>query len=466
MARAVYNLYLIFAAFCVLVVGSAAYWQVWRGPALRHDARNPRLRFEAAVQRGGILSADGEVLARSARAPGGGWTRVYATHPGLAQTLGYVSARYGLSGLEAAYDSHLRGVEPAARAMMLLAGVRGRSHGTPYLRTTIRSAVQAAAEEAMAGRRGAVVALDPRSGAVLALVSFPGFSAAEVESAWESLAARADSPLLNRALSGLYPPGSAFKPAVALAALESGKVRADEEFTCTGRRTVDGQVITDFSGAVHGRLSLAEAMRVSCNYVFSGLAMRLEPGTLAGAAERYGLFGAATVGLPASSGRFPDPGRLRRTDLAELGIGQGSLLVTPLGLARFAGTLARGGTAVEPYLVERLGVSGGLEWAPGRVNWRGERRVIQAGPAAEVKGMLAGVVRAGTAWRAALPGTTAAGKTGSAENPHGPPHAWFIGFAPVDRPRVAVAVVVENGGLGGEVAAPVARGVMAAALKY
>lgn len=466
MARAVHNLFLIFTAFCVLAVGSAAYWQIWRGPSLRADARNPRLRYEAPARRGGILSADGEVLVQSVRASDGRWVRVYTAYPGLAQTLGYVSPRYGVSGLEAAYDGHLRGVEPVTRAMALVASLRGGGGGSPYVRTTIRSSVQAVAERWMAGRRGALVAVDPRTGAILALVSLPGFAPGEVEPAWDRLVARADSPLLNRALSGLYPPGSVFKPVVALAALEAAKTHPAEVFRCTGRRQVDGQVITDLNGAVHGRISLAEAMRVSCNYVFSGLAMRLSPGALAGATRRYGVLAPAAVGLPSAAGRFPAAGDLRQRDLAELGIGQGSLLVTPLGLARFAATLARGGVRVEPRLVERLGVSGGLEWAPRWRAWRAAPRVVAAEAAAEVGEMLAGVVRSGTGWRAALPGAGVAGKTGSAENPHGPPHAWFIGYAPAERPQVAVAVVIENGGLGGEVAAPVAREVIAAALKH
>lgn len=463
-ARAVYRLFLVFAGFCAVTVGAAAYWQVVRGPALREDPRNPRLRLSAGLRRGGILSSDGEVLAESVTGPEG-VRRQYAGPPGLSATVGYVSPRLGASGLEAAYDAHLRGGTAEAWFARVLGWRHGRGGvAPPDLYLTVESRVQRAAEKAMAGHRGAVVALDPRTGRVLALVSLPGFAPDRVDAEWGALRRRADTPLVNRAVAGLYPPGSAFKPAVALAALEAGKTRPEEIFVCTGRRTVKGQTITDLGGAVHGRVNLAQAMAVSCNYVFSGLAMRLEPGSLAEAAERFGLLAAPDVGLGGVTGRFPDPGRLSREDLAELGIGQGSLLVTPFALARFAALLATGGRSVQPYLVEGLGFPGGRPVSLGRRALTGGRQVVQAQAVAGVNRMLAGVVAQGTGWRAQVAGAEVAGKTGSAENPHGEPHAVFLGFAPVREAVVAVAVVVENGGLGGKVAAPVAQEVIAAAL--
>ncbi|HHW14200.1 MAG TPA: hypothetical protein GXX28_04605, partial [Firmicutes bacterium] len=367
---------------------------------------------------------------------------------------------------EAAWDAHLRGASPESWIARLQAlGFRRSRPGLPDLRTTIRGGVQRAAEEAMAGRRGAVVALDPQTGAVLALVSVPGFRPDRVDEEWKSLRTRPDSPLLNRAVAGLYPPGSAFKPVVVLAALEAGAVRRDEVFVCRGRRTVRGQTISDFGGAVHGQLDLAQALAVSCNYVFSGLAMRLSPEGLARRTAAWGLWEPAGLGLAEARGRFPELPAGDRTALAEVGIGQGSLLVTPFALARFAALLATGGRMVEPYLVEGLAVPGGPEvrLAP----FPGPRPAAAApGAVAAVNRLLAEAVARGTGWRASVAGVRVAGKTGSAENPHGPAHAWFMGFAPAEAPRVAVAVVVENGGLGGRVAAPVARRVIEAALEH
>lgn len=463
-ACAVQRLFLIFGTFCLAVLGAAGYWQVFRGPGLAEDPRNPRLRLTAGLRRGGILSADGEVLALSLAAGGGAYRREYRGTPGLSATVGYLSPRLGATGLEAAYDKHLRGASVESWVARLVALRGGAATGNPDLYLTIRSRVQLAAERAMTGRRGAVVALDPRSGEVLALVSLPGFAPGGVEASWTELRRDPKTPLVNRALSGLYPPGSAFKPAVALAALEAGRVRANEVFTCPGRRRVRGETISDLGGAVHGRIDFAEAMSVSCNYVFSGLAMRLKPGWFAGRVRAYGMLAPPGFGIGGEPGRFPEPGRLSPEDLAELGIGQGRLLLTPFGLARFAALLAAGGRPVEPFLVRGVGVRGAA-LVPLRFSFG-----LTGGPAAEARvvgtvgRMLVGAVSAGTGWRARLPDVNVAGKTGTAENPHGQPHAWFIGFAPLEEPRVAVAVVVENGGLGGEVAAPVAREVIAAAL--
>lgn len=465
MADAVRHLLLIFGGFCLAVLAAAGYWQVVRGPALRGDPRNPRLRLSAGFSRGGIVSADGEVLVASVPAGSGRYRREYRGPAGLAPTIGYVSSRYGASGLEAAYDSYLRG-EAAESWVERLRGFPRTLGGRrlPDLQLTIRAEVQRRAERAMGGRRGAVVALDPRTGDVLALVSLPGFRPDRVDADWDALRRDPASPLLNRAVAGLYPPGSAYKPAVALSCLEAGELNRKETFDCRGRRTVRGQTIEDLGGAVHGRIDLAAATQVSCNYVFSGLAMRLTPARLAEDARRYGLLAPAGLRLAEEEGRFPEPTRLQREDLAQLGIGQGSLLVTPFGLARFAALLANRGRPVEPRLVQGPGT-----WAArrqGLFRWGrplGERGA-EAWAVDAVNQLLAGVVSAGTGWRAQLPGVKVAGKTGSAENPHGSPHAWFMGFAPADEPRVAVAVVVENAGLGGQVAAPVAREVLAAAL--
>jgi peptidoglycan glycosyltransferase len=437
------------------------------GPTLREDPRNRRLQLRAGLPRGGIRFADGEVLVRSVAVGGGRYRREYRGPAGLATTVGYLSSRLGASGLEAAYDAHLRGATVESW-LARLPPADGRRPGAtpPDLWTTLQSRVQEAAERSMAGRRGAVVALDPKTGEVLALVSLPGWAADRVDEEWESLRRRPDSPLLHRALSGLYPPGSAFKPAVALAAMEGGRTRPEERFVCLGRRIVRGQTISDLGGAVHGPLDLARAMEVSCNYVFSGLAMRLEPAELARRVARYGLLDPARVGLPAAVGHFPDPARLTREDLAEVGIGQGSLLFTPLALARLAALLANGGNTVEPHLVRGLGFPGRGTVSLGAGRTPRQRAAARPAAVAAVNRLLERAVAGGTGWRAGLAAVRVAGKTGSAENPHGDPHAWFVGFAPVEDPAVAVAVVVENGGLGGTVAAPVAREVIAAALRH
>ncbi len=459
------------AAFCLLGVW-LGYWQVVAGPSLSQHPRNPRPVLALMYQRrGSILDRQGRPLATSeprqvaedGARPGAGWrvpdelrrvsyVRRYWGTPGLGPTIGYADPRLGRSGLELALDEQLGGGPASSWRRLLGPLLAGPRQGRDVV-TTLDLRVQQAAERALGGQRGAVVALDPHSGEVLALASLPGFRPDQASRSWERLRSDPASPLLNRAVQGQYPPGSTFKVISLAAGLETGALRLDQLLPDEGAITVDGYTFHNYDEEPHGLLDPVEALVISSNVAYVQVGLRLGPEVVTQYARRFGLGQRWELPITVAAGRVPSPNQLSRVGLAEISIGQGSLLVTPLQMAVVAATVANGGVQVPPRLLKEPSPP---ESSP--------VRVVSAATARQVAEAMAAVVERGTGRGAALPGVRVAGKTGTAQNPHGADHAWFIGFAPVEAPRVAVAVVVENGGSGGAVAAPVARAVIQAAL--
>jgi len=451
---------LLAGLFVVLLVYLAGVQVIW-GPRLADTAQNPRLAITAQqVQWGRILDRHLAVLTDSTTRDGR-QVRRYAAGSSLAHLLGYRSARYGLSGLEARYDPELLGL-PARDPWEALLEAAGRPPRGNDLVLTIDSAVQRAAVQALDGARGAVVALDPRTGAVLALASAPGFDPASIDAAWPVLSRDPGAPLLDRATSGEYAPGSSFKPIVLAAALERGRVTQQTEVNCAASITVQGAVIRNFEHEQYGMMTVPQAFAVSCNVAFVQIGLATGADAILGAARSFGLGRAPRFDLPAASGHLPDSGTLGPRGLAQISFGQGSLLVTPLQMALVAGTIANRGVLMRPFVLSQVRTSDGriLE----SYAERGTQVVLPPAINAEIAQDMVEVVARGTGTAAQIPGVAVAGKTGTAENPDGPTHAWFIAFAPADHPTVAVAVVLEHAGVGGQAAAPAARRVLVAAL--
>lgn len=448
---------LVVLLFGVLVVW-ISYWSVIASPNLAAHPRNARLQqTEAAIVRGAILSSNGAVLAHSETPR----TRRYSGDVSLIHTVGYHHTRFGLSGLERTFNRELLGLMDGAAGARLWAELTGRLwHGWDLL-TTIDTRLQDVAASSLGARTGAVVAINPQDGAVLAVVSSPGFEPSRLEDVLGG-ARPADDPLFNRATSGQYPPGSAFKPVVLAAALESRAVPPNTVFEDRGFVVSGGRRIENAGQRAYGPLALDDALAVSSNAVFAQLAAAVGADELTAAARRFGLGARPSVPLPAASGNVPSGERL--TDpaaLAAMGIGQSELLVTPLQMAVAAAVIANGGWRVTPYFVEGLRSPSGRERTAAHPK---PVRVISPGTAHFVREAMITAVASGTGSNAAISGVPVAGKTGTAEVGHGRPHAWFVGFAPAREPVVAVAVVVEHGGGGGAAAAPIARAVLEAAL--
>lgn len=429
------------------------FWAVVAGPGLSLHPRNPRLaQVEREILRGGIYSRDGKPLAESEGEQARRWSGA------AAHLVGYSDGRFGKAGLEASYDQALLGlVEGTGFARFWRAALGQRWQGWDLI-TTVDFELQLAAERALGERAGAVVLLEPASGAILAMASSPSFDPNRLGE--YLLSASQGSALFNRATQGQYPPGSSFKPVVLAAALESRSVRPGALFEDSGSFTVDGRAIRNAGDVAHGRLALDDALALSSNVVFARLALDMGWEPLRRVAEALG-FGAsfAGIGIPVAGGHLPGAGEVGAVALAEVGIGQGELLVTPLQMAVFAAAIANGGWRVHPHAGLMLRSPTGEERLIAHPR---PERAISVGTAQVLREAMVAVVERGTGTGAKVAGLEVAGKTGTAENPHGRPHAWFVGFAPARSPEVALAVVVENGGAGGAVAAPIAREILEA----
>ena len=359
--------------------------------------------------------------------------------------------------------------------------VTGKVPGGASLELTINPAAQKAADEALGNQRGAVVALDPRTGAILAMVGHPQYDPAtlashnldSVENAWKKLNANPGRPAVNRAIAGdLYPPGSTFKLVTAAAALSSGKytedsvvpgpARLDLPLTKTDLPNDDG-----LPCGPGNQSTLTHALEISCNTSFGGLGLKLGADALRTQAAKFGFGDALRVPMRVSPSSVP--ANLNAPQLAQSAIGQYDVRVTPLQMAMVSAAIANRGVVMSPYLVQT--VRGSNLDVIDRTSPEQISQAVTPEVAAQLTRMMEKVVTSGTGTAAQIPGVSVAGKTGTAQSAKGAaPHAWFTSFAPADDPKVAVAVVVEDGGnagneaFGGRVAAPIARDVIKAVI--
>jgi len=448
-------------AFCAMPF-YVGYWVVAREADLKSHPLNGRAEARLKRTKPGLLLArdDQEILGRRPGARGG-WERTYASPLTYCHLTGYNHQ----TGLQLSLRPWLN--EPANRRD-LLAFLAGPEPVGSDVQLAIVEPAQALARERLEGLRGAVVGLEVETGAVLVLASAPAFdpdAITETHEAWELFSTDPDSPGLNRAVQGLYPPGSIFKIVTAAAALEKGAASVDTEYTCTGSVRVGERELRCWKESGHGALNLAGAVAQSCNAYFAQLGEALGTEALSNYAERTGLFGRPALELPPNTLAVGRLNTEQRDDLAaaSYALGQGDLLVTPFSAAQIAAAVAQRGTLMRPHLVRSV------RSPDGRVREVTEpsigRRAFRETTARLLAGMMESAVESGTGQAAGLPSLRVAGKTGSAQTPQGDAHAWFIGFAPAQAPRVAVAVVVEHGGSGGAAAAPIARDIIEALLR-
>ena len=446
----------------IVLFAVLALRQIWLqvvvGPKLSANQYNPR-HTAIAVGRGSILASDGTPLAITR-----GAKRTYPQGALVAQAVGYASARYGTSGLEDAYDrvltAHTDAVDPLSQLAQILAGKRGAPRGADVV-TTLDLTVQNALVAGLSRHaRAAGIVLDPRTGAVLALASVPSYDPNTLDRLWPALVKDPASPLLDRSTGGLYPPGSTFKIVTAADALDAGVVTPQSTFSDTGGFTIGNFTVHNDEEEVTGTQDLAGAFALSSNVDFAQIALKIGVDTWFQYAEKWGLGLPEDFDVPVTRDRLPAKKDVYAGILAQLGFGQASLLVTPMRMALIDATIAHDGTTPRPYLVRRIaGSETGIATRPETL-----AQPISADTAHAVRDLMVGVVKRGTGTAARLPDVTVAGKTGTATNPHGRSHAWFVAFAPAEAPRVAVAIVVENVGYGGTYAAPIAREVLRVAL--
>ena len=479
---------MVVMALVVLLLANATVTQVFRADGLRSDPRNQRVLLDEYSRQRGQITASGQLLAYSVSTSGRyRFLRVYPEPLAYAPVTGFYSLRFSSAGLERAEDPVLNGSDERLFGRRLADFFTGRDPRGGNVDTTLLPRVQQAAWEAMqqgcaGGCRGSVVALEPATGKVLAMVSAPSYdpnllathdTAAQGE-AWQRLRDDPNSPLTNRAVSERYPPGSTFKVITTAAALQSGMTDA-EQLTAAPQIPLPDSTATleNYGGTPCGdapTAPLREAFERSCNTAFVQLGMRLGADALRSTATAFG-FDTPTAPIPlqvaeSTVGAMPDAAAVGMSSM-----GQKDVSVTPLQNAMVAAAIANSGVVMQPYLVERLegpDLSGISTTAPAQ-----QRRAISAQVATKLTDLMVGAEQF-TQQKGAIPGVQIASKTGTAE--HGndprntPPHAWYIAFAPAQNPKVAVAVVVEDGGdrlsaTGGALAAPIGRAAIAAALR-
>lgn len=471
---------LVTAMFCALFVAST-WIQFVQADTLRDRPGNRRTLLATYAQERGAVLVQGEPAAVSAPTDDDfKYRRTYPRGDRYAHVTGYYSFVYGAGGgLEQAADDLLTGQSDQLFYRRLGDLVTGRRSTGVSLELTIDPRAQAAAEEALGDQRGAVVALDPKTGAILAMVSHPsydpnslaGHDADEVQRAWRQLQEAEHSPLTNRSIQSLYPPGSVFKLVTAAAALSSG--RFDERSALPGPAVLDLPETTaglpnsgggDCNG---GTVDLTTALETSCNTAFGWLGLQLGGQALRDQAGAFG-FG-RQLEIPMGVAPSSVPAQMNRPQEAQSAIGQYDVLVTPLQVAMVSAGIANGGAVMQPHLVAQT--RGADLEVIDQTAPREFSRAVDQNVAAALTRMMEAVVRSGTGTRAQIPGVRVAGKSGTAEHGEGrDAHAWFTAFAPADDPKVAVAVVVEDGGNagseagGGKVSAPIAREVMEAVI--
>jgi penicillin-binding protein A len=466
--------------FSLLIVFTSR-WTVFEANGLEHKSANRRpLIEEEKVPRGLILARDGRTVLARSRGRGRGenriFTRVYPPGPLFSHAVGYSFITNGRRGLEESRNGALAGEQNEFSS--ILSELESRSREGSDVVTNLDPDAQRAALDGLAGRKGGVVAIEPQTGKVRVMASVPQYDANEIPRRFRAIDRDPDKPLFNRTTQELYPPGSTFKVVTAAAALDSGKFSPDSVLDGSSPKTIGGVKLSNFGGEDFGPISLTDALTNSVNTVWAQVGERIGRRTLLKYMNRFGFNQDPKLDYPdtemIASGIRNGKGQLvgggSGFDAGRVAIGQGGLegaiVASPLQMAEVAAAIGNGGKLMKPRLTDRI------VRKDGRIKQRIEpdlqTRVMSSKTADQLAAMMGRVVEEGTGTAAALQGIRVAGKTGTAEV--GPnrefTQPWFIAFAPIERPRMAIAVTLERTqGQGGTVAAPIAKRVLEVLLR-
>jgi peptidoglycan glycosyltransferase len=468
------RLFGVFVLMFAVLVAFTSRWTIFEAEELKAEPSNRRPLLKAQqIPRGIVYAEDGTKLATNRRIGSRETKRYYRLYPqsGLfAHALGYSFVSRGSAGLERSYNDELTGEHEELESIVDELG--GGVEEGDDVHTTLNVQAQRTALNALGGRRGSIVALDPQSGAVRVMVSLPGYDPNSIPSQFSRLNRDKTSPLFNRATQARYPPGSTFKVVTAAAALDTGRYNPGSLIDGRNNKPISGVPLQNSGGADFGTITLTDALTNSVNTVFGEVGERLGKGTMLKYMRRFGFDAEPPLDYPKQqitpSGIFGGQKLLDEDDAIDVGrvaIGQERLQVTPLQMAMVAAGVANDGLLMEPRLVDRVvSPDGGVR---DRVRPEKQARVMSSKAAQQLKSMMSRVVEEGTGTASALEGIPVGGKTGTAEVDGGAANqAWFIAFAPVRDPKVAIAVTVERTqGQGGTVAAPLAKQVMQVLLR-
>jgi peptidoglycan glycosyltransferase len=462
---------------------STSVIQVVQAETLAENSRNTRALYDSyEVQRGSIIASGAAIASSVASDDVYSWQRVYVDGDMWAPVTGYINPALGAAtGIEQAMNQELSGTAGAqflARIDRILTGQPPRGSNVEL---TLDAAVQRAAYDALGDLQGAVIAIEPATGRVLAMVTSPSYdtnllashNTGEVNDVYDALDADPTHPLFNRAIGGdLNPPGSTFKLVVASAALASGDYTPSSTLPnpASYQLPQSSSVVSNASGGACGpgdTVTIADALRLSCNIPFAELAVQLGDTAIREEAEKYGFN--TSFAMPVDSTASSYPRGLDDPQTALTGFGQGQVTATPLQMAMVSAGIANEGVVMNPRMVDQvIGADLSVEQTFDDTEFG---RALDADIAAELVAMMVANVNDGAASGATIDGVDVGGKTGTAENGSDQPYTlWFTGFAPAENPEVAVAVVVEDGGgqdqsgSGNTIAAPIAKKVMEAVL--
>lgn len=474
MTEPITRLYVLVIALFAVLVYFTSRWTVFDAKTLRNEPLNRRLLLEQSrIHRGLIRADDGTVLARSIKQTGGTYTRTYPSGGLFSHAVGYSFTNLGRSGLEQSRNDPLTGQKNELGS--IFDQLRGKVRAGDDVFTTLDPNAQRVAYSALQGQKGAVVALEPQTGKVRVMASNPQFNANGLPARFSVLSREQGSPLFNRVTQAGYPPGSTFKVVSAIAAIDSGRYTPDSTVNGDTGKVISGVPLSNDGGQSFGDITLTKALTFSVNTVWAQIGESLGKRTMAKYMTRLGFYAKPPLDYPAgqrrASGEYGPSGNLLSPlsgsiDVGRMAIGEDKLAVTPLQMAMVASAVANGGRLVRPHITDRIVDQDGR--VVDDVKTSTESRVMSKTTADSVAQMMSQVVKEGTGTAAALSGVEVAGKTGTAQiDPsNNITQPWFIAFAPVNNPKIAIAVTVErsNGGFGGDIAAPIAKQVLEALL--
>jgi penicillin-binding protein A len=478
MNRQIATLFSLFAVLFALLIVFTSRWTVLEAESLEDEPANRRaLIKEQKIPRGVIYARDGRTVLARSRAEGSGqsriFTRTYPTGPLFSHAVGYSFIENGRRSLEQSRNSDLAGEEDEFQS--IISELESKSREGFDVVTNLDAEAQRVARDGLAGRKGGVVAIEPKTGKVRVMVSIPEYDANQIPDGFNQLNRSPDKPLLNRTTQELYPPGSTFKVVTAAAALDSGKYRPESFVDGSSPKTISGAPLENFGGQDFGPVSLTDALTNSVNTVWATVGETIGRQTLIDYMDRFGFSEDPKLDYPdfqmIPSGVRDGRGRLlggdAGFDVGRVAIGQGGLegaiQTSPLQMALVAASIGNEGRMMKPRLTDRVVRKDGR--VKDRVEPDLQSQVMKPESANQLTDMMGRVVEEGTGTAAALSGVQMAGKTGTAEVGANREltQPWFIGFAPIDNPRIAVAVTVERqgpGASGGQTAGPIAKAVV------
>jgi penicillin-binding protein A len=445
----------IFVGLFVLVLGYFTNFMITQSSEVINNSYNQRQDLLAEqVVRGDIISSDGKVLAHSKTEKNEQEIRVYPYGSMFSHVVGRFSK--GRTGLESTENFHLLTSNNNA-VSKILKELSGDKNIGDNVVTTLDTRLQKAAYNALGDRKGAVVVMEPSSGKILAMVSKPDYDPNKIDATWDDLVEDSDndSALINRATQGLYPPGSTFKILTTLEYIRENPDYEDYTYTCEGKGIFNGVKINCYNNKVHGKEDLKKSFAKSCNSSFANIGITLNIGSFRKLCENFLFNKPLPTSIVYNQSSFDLNSKSDQGEIPQTVIGQGKTQITPLHNALIVATIANGGVMMKPYLVDHIENQSGTtikKYMPEIYD-----SLMTADEAQVLTSFMAETVENGTATSLNNSKYTIAGKTGSAEHEEGQPaHAWFVGFAPTEKPEIVVSIIVENVGTGSEYAVPIA----------